>query len=216
MQAEVAHEIKNPLAAILLQAQIAQRGGADAGTREFAARVERAAKKIQKIIDGVQALARDSEDDPVESVTVSRILDDAAEVSQWTLSDKKIPLLVSATETNAVVRCRPSQICQVLVNLIHNARDAIEHLNGPWIRLRAEESPRSISLSVTDAGGGISAEIREHLMEPYFTTKPKGKGTGLGFSISKRIAERHGGALFLDTSVPNTCFRLELPKAIPV
>lgn len=210
--AEIAHEIKNPLTALLLQAQLAQRADRATETKELAARVERSIKKIQGIIDSVQTLVREEDSDPLESVPVSRILEEAAEVSKWTLSQKKIPLSVNDAVGGAIVRCCPSQICQVLVNLIHNARDAVENLKDPWIKIGVHESPSSVSLSVTDAGSGISPTVRSRLMEPYFTTKPKGKGTGLGLSISRRIMERHGGSLFLDAAEPNTCFRLEFPR----
>lgn len=218
VQAEVSHEIKNPLSAMLLQAQIMQRNGGDAKAMEFAHRIEISVKRIQKIIDGVQILTRNSEADPFESVSIGTVIDHAAEISKWTLSSKRIPLLVNAAASNATVRCRPAQICQVLINLIHNARDAVENLHEPWIRINAEERSDSISLSVTDSGNGISAEVQKKLMEPYFTTKPAGKGTGLGLAISRKIAETHGGSLFLDTKALHTCFRLELPKfcAIPV
>lgn len=216
-QAELSHEIKNPLAAMLLQAQLMQRSREDGRGKDFARRVEASIRQIQKVIDGAQILARNAEADPFEPVRVEKIIQDATEISKWTLSSKGISLRVEAGASDATIKCRPVQICQVLVNLIHNARDAVENLKEPWIRISAEEKSNTVSLVVTDAGNGISPEVQTHLMEPFFTTKPAGKGTGLGLSISRQIAETHGGSLFLDTKAPHTCFRLELPKfcAIP-
>jgi two-component system CheB/CheR fusion protein len=66
-------------------------------------------------------------------------------------------------------------------------------------------------LTVTDSGDGIDAKIAEKVMTPFFTTKKDQKGTGIGLSLSRSIARRHGGDLVLDTESRNTTFRLELP-----
>jgi two-component system sensor histidine kinase DctS len=113
------------------------------------------------------------------------------------------------------LECRAVQISQVLLNLINNACDAISSLNEKWILINAIERNNLIEISVTNSGPKIPAHIREKLMQPFFTTKEVGMGTGLGLSLSKTIAEAHGGRLYLDLGAENTRFVLELPKISP-
>mgnify|MGYP002379626817 FL=1 len=91
---------------------------------------------------------------------------------------------------------------QVLVNILNNGHDAVLELNERWIRI--EVSDRVIK--IIDSGTGIPKNIAEKLMQPFFTTKPVGKGIGLGLSISKGIIEKHGGEIFIDSHHSNTCF----------
>jgi two-component system sensor histidine kinase HupT/HoxJ len=69
----------------------------------------------------------------------------------------------------------------------------------------------SIVIDVADSGPGIDDKIRPHLMDPFFTTKSPGLGTGVGLSLSRAIAQDHGGTLTLCSNTRNTCFRLVLP-----
>jgi C4-dicarboxylate-specific signal transduction histidine kinase len=100
----------------------------------------------------------------------------------------------------------------VLVNLIANACDAVRNQNERWIRIHLEPKPGGIEITVTDSGPGIKGDIREKIMNPFFTTKLKGKGTGLGLSISKSIIERHHGTLSLSSASKNTQFVIFLPR----
>jgi signal transduction histidine kinase len=104
------------------------------------------------------------------------------------------------------------QICQVLLNLLQNAFDAVVDCEGErWVELDVSVQKRWLVFSVTDSGPGIPDEARSRIMEPFFTTKPVGKGTGLGLSISRTIAFDHGGTLALAQEPGHTCFRLILP-----
>ena len=104
------------------------------------------------------------------------------------------------------------QICQVLLNLLQNAYDELVDWEGDrWVKLDVTFCPGWVVFSVSDSGPGISPEHRAHIMEPFFTTKPVGKGIGLGLSTSRSIALEHGGTLELDEESPHTCFRLKLP-----
>jgi two-component system NtrC family sensor kinase len=108
------------------------------------------------------------------------------------------------------VWCIPSQINQVILNLIVNAAHAIESKGQITIRTACDGD--SICLEVRDTGCGIPPEIQKRIFEPFFTTKPVGKGTGLGLSITYGIVQRHAGRIEVD-SVPGTgtAFRVILP-----
>jgi signal transduction histidine kinase len=110
---------------------------------------------------------------------------------------------------------------QLLVNLLSNARDALDTLpaDAPRtvrIRARASPEPGLVVIEVADNGPGIAAEVRERIFEPFFTTKDVGKGTGLGLSIVCRIVADCGGRLTVETGPgTGTTFRIELPVAQP-
>ena len=107
---------------------------------------------------------------------------------------------------------RSVHIAQVLLNLLHNASDAVSGTPDPWIWLEVIERNESVELRITDSGKGIPLLIQEKIFQPFFTTKDVGTGTGLGLSISMGIIRDHGGQLEIDNNCPNTCFVIRLPK----
>lgn len=215
VSANIAHEIRNPLAAIQLQAQLLiHRGSSGALTPDSAIsaaeKIEATARKIGKIISGLLSLSRDAENDPPEPVEIDSLIGETLEFCEENLSRKGIALERTGGRENIYVSCRPVQISQVLLNLINNARDAIESLEERWIRVSTQVKGGFVEISVEDSGTGLSPKARSRIMEPFYTTKKNGKGTGLGLSISRQILERHGGELRL-ADTRNTCFVVKLP-----
>jgi signal transduction histidine kinase len=111
------------------------------------------------------------------------------------------------------VACSPSQINQVLLNMMSNAAQAIEHAQGKLL-LKTEADGDWVRISIQDNGKGIAAEHLQKIFDPFFTTKPVGQGTGLGLSISYQIIQAHGGTIQV-ASVPGkgTRFVISLPAA---
>jgi len=95
---------------------------------------------------------------------------------------------------------------------LNNAHDAIAARAEKWIKISVVDGNGFLEIKVTDSGTGISAEIREKIFQPFFTTKEIGKGTGMGLSISSGIIKNHCGELRVDEKCPNTCFSIRLPK----
>ncbi|MEM9088855.1 MAG: ATP-binding protein [Cyanobacteria bacterium P01_F01_bin.53] len=142
-------------------------------------------------------------------------------------STSERPEIQVAREYGALppVSCYPSQLNQVVMNLLANAIDALEeHSQGQSfqaltaapniIRVHTEAVTADwVSITITDNGPGIKPETIAKLFEPFFTTKPVGQGTGLGLSISYQIiVEKHGGKLTCDSTVgTGTQFKIELP-----
>jgi len=110
------------------------------------------------------------------------------------------------------IECRPVEICQLLLNLLNNAHDAVENSQTKWIEIVIRDFDDKIELTISDSGPGVPDRIKDKIMEPFFTTKPKGKGTGLGLNISRNIVEKHEGTMALDQSLLKTQFIIRLPK----
>jgi C4-dicarboxylate-specific signal transduction histidine kinase len=110
------------------------------------------------------------------------------------------------------VRLGHEQLVQVFLNLIMNAADALGGRGS--IELLAERSMDGVRIVVTDDGPGVAEAVREHLFEPFVTTKDVGKGTGLGLAVSRGLVESAGGTLELDAShARGARFVIELPAA---
>jgi PAS domain S-box-containing protein len=224
MSGNIAHEVNNPLTAILLRAQRLLRlaegedGRLDralvAGTgRE----IEKTVQRIARIVDALRSFARDVEQDPTRPESVHQIVADTVELCAQRFQQHAIALEVDPIAPDLVVECRSVQISQVVLNLLGNAHDAVEGGATRWVRLSAAAGPRpeEVEIAVTDSGPGVPAELQGRIMEPFFTTKPMGKGTGLGLSVSKGIAEAHGGRLVHDLTSRATRFVLVLRRRIP-
>ena len=115
------------------------------------------------------------------------------------------------------IPCAPSQINQVLLNLLNNAAQAIDGFGRIVLKTWAEDS--AVFISVQDSGRGMSAEVQARVFDPFFTTKPVGEGTGLGLSISYKIIQDHGGQIRV-ASEPGRgtrfLIRLPRPQALPL
>lgn len=215
MAGGIAHEINNPLAIISAKAQMLSQLSdkiQPSAIREYADRIEQTVQRIAAIVRGMRTFSRNGENDPMTISELQTIVNDTLEFCRGNLSRHEITLDVSI-EPDLILECRPTQISQVILNLINNAQDAIQNYEEKWIRVAASSNRGVITIKVTDSGKGIRTDIAERMMQPFFTTKDVGKGTGLGLSISRGIIEDHHGHLYLDESAPNTCFVIELPEA---
>jgi C4-dicarboxylate-specific signal transduction histidine kinase len=209
MAGEIAHEINNPLAIIHGNAMLLRTLEASPQVKEFAGIIEVTAQRISNVVRGMRALARDSRQDPFQPTPLSTVLQDTMLFCKE--RSRSVELTVSQPPEDLILRCRSSEISQVLVNLLNNSFDAVEGSPSPWVKL--EIAPRSghVELSVLDSGRGIPRELRARIQEPFFTTKEAGKGLGLGLSIARTIVESHGGVLWLDEKSPQTRFVFTVP-----
>jgi signal transduction histidine kinase len=108
-----------------------------------------------------------------------------------------------------------SELNQVWTNLVDNAIDAMEGRGTLTLRARRDPEGDGVQVSVCDSGPGIPDGIRERLFEPFYTTKPPGKGTGLGLHISHNVVARHGGRIEVSSSDTGACFEVSLPAHVP-
>jgi signal transduction histidine kinase len=219
MSGNIAHEVNNPLMAIQLRAErlirFAESNKLDADLVVKAAReIENTVQRIARIVDALRSFARDAEKDPMLPERVVVVVSDAVELCAERFRQHAISLEVEPIAADLQVQCRPVQVCQILLNLLSNAHDAVEGRANPWVRIAAHAaSDDEVEVSVTDSGPGIPPELQRRIMEPFFTTKEVGRGTGLGLSVSKGIAEVQGGRLAHEPGAPNTRFVLTLKRA---
>jgi len=145
-----------------------------------------------------------------ERVDVHRLIDSALKIGGNLLRKKDITVVRQFGDIPPI-ECSPAQINQVLLNLITNAAQAIEHAQGR-ITLRTHAVGHYLLIAVEDNGKGIPAEYIARIFDPFFTTKPIGQGTGLGLSICYQIIEQHGGRIrAASTPGTGTRFLVALP-----
>lgn len=216
MAGGIAHEINTPLTVLQLLAEqleikIQDKNFDQKKALETAQIVLSTVDRISVIVSGLRKFARNGANDPMSVVSAKLLLDDTLSFCKERFHTNGVKLTISPCD-EILVRCRSTEISQVLLNLLNNAFDAVEGLPEKWIKVNVLESPSEIEISVEDSGAGIPAEVRGKLMQPFFTTKQIGKGTGLGLSISKGIVEAHGGTLEIDSACAQTRFVIRLPK----
>lgn len=217
MAGGIAHEINNPLAVIVADASKVQllSERKRLSPEELAASVERilsTTERIAKIIKGLRTFARDGEKDPYQTTAARDIVSDTLEFCYARFKSHGVELRVGDIPETVQFECRPVQVAQVLLNLLNNAFDAISKAPSPWVLIEVLDSAESVQFIVTDCGTGIPKEIADRILEPFFSTKGVGQGTGMGLSISSGIVKNHQGELFLDRESRHTRFVARFPK----
>lgn len=220
MASGIAHEINNPLTIILNRtSQLKTLVQADTMNRPIILKeiekIEATFQRIVKIIRGLKAFSRNADNDPMISCDLNSVIDETMELCLERFKTTGIDIKILGLDHLYTLSCRPAQISQVLLNLLNNSFDAICKTANPWIEIRVslknEIRGTSIQIRVIDSGKGIPHGIAEKMMDPFFTTKDVGQGTGLGLPISKGIVEEHHGKLWLEKESEHTTFVIELP-----
>jgi signal transduction histidine kinase len=219
MAGGIAHEINNPLAIIQAKTDLLKKriklGVADP---EFILtgldKIDETCHRIVTIIKGLRSFSRNSEKDPLVPVKIGTIIKEVLGLINEKLKMSSIELHIG-NFGDFRVKGRPAQLGQVFMNMLSNAYDAVQGLPEKWIKLDYILQEDKIIISLCDSGPGISPEVEDKLMQPFFTTKELGKGTGLGLSIAKGIIEDHNGNIWVDRRRKNTCFCIELPLINP-
>lgn len=219
MAADVAHEINNPLTIIDLHINRIKKITNNQTTLNNSTEILGSVEKIQnmisrmvKIIKGLKSISRDGNDDPKIPFKVASMIDEVRALVEMKIKGQDIFFSVFLNDPYVEVIGREVQISQVLVNLINNSVDAISTLPEKWIKLDINVSYNHVAFTITDSGQGISEDLQQNIMRPFFTTKAANKGTGLGLSISKSIVEEHEGVFKYNENSKNTQFVFTLKK----
>jgi signal transduction histidine kinase len=212
----VAHEINNPLEAIInLFYLLEKHPSLDQEAQHYARMAEQELLRISHITKQTLSFYRESAQ--AIAVSIPMLLDDILELQSRQLQAKGI-MVERRYGSEAIVLGFPVELKQVFLNLIANAIQAMPE--GGRLRIhirqvyRATKETAGVRVSVLDTGSGIGPEDAKHLFEPFFTTK-SAKGTGLGLWICKGIVEKYEGTIgFRSTSLPGrsvTCFSVFIP-----
>ncbi|WP_164561704.1 PAS domain-containing protein [Nitratidesulfovibrio vulgaris] len=227
LAAGVAHEINSPANAIINCADLLMEDAFDSAmVRDMARRIRSEGQRVAAITHNLLAFARERKPPPPPAlVDVKVVLRDTLELTAAQMRAEGILLEVSCSSGALHVLGRTRELQQVFLNIVSNARHALNAIPGSAARcLSINAEPRAagscvsgpvVSVSFRDTGGGIDPSIRDRVMEPFFTTKGEGRGTGLGLSISNAIIEDHGGVLRIESDgETGTCVTVELPQMV--
>jgi C4-dicarboxylate-specific signal transduction histidine kinase len=172
-------------------------------------------ERIQRTIQGLRSLSHDASGDPFQKTPVANIILNTVELCQERFRLNSIDIRNETPGPNVAIECRPSQISQVILNLLNNSFDAVKELPEKWIKLTVTDRKECVEIAVEDSGWGIPKETADRLFVPFFTTKSAQRGLGLGLSISHAIIDAHHGEMILDSSCSHTRFLVRLPKRQP-
>jgi len=208
LSANLAHEIRNPLASISGAAGILTRGAAPQEYLEDSLEIiQKESQRLNKLLTGFLNFAKPREP-RLQRTDPGALLDSVASLISNVARENQICVVCETREDSAEIACDPEQIRQVLLNLVLNAIEA--SAPGGSVRLRSVCEADRVLLQVQDSGAGISEDVAGKIFEPFFTTKAK--GTGLGLAISSAIITQHGGSLSFRNNVRGgTTFSIELP-----
>ncbi|MFO7561854.1 MAG: AAA family ATPase [Enhygromyxa sp.] len=226
LAAGVAHEINNPVQGILNYAElIALRSREPAQVEEFAVEIVKESDRVATIVRNLLAFSRQEAERQVEVIEIGRLLQSTLSLVHAVLRKDHIMLVNAPGNHEAKVECRPQQIQQILMNLITNARDAINQRHGfaegggghKRITIQVERIERAgrawVRVVVEDTGAGIPESVLPHIFDPFFTTKGRDQGTGLGLAVSHGLASDNRGELTVETRAgEGSRFFLDLPE----
>ncbi len=217
----VAHEINNPLNGILNYGQlILDTENVDNTTKVYAKEIIRESERVATIVKNLLDFSRQN-NQAHSYANIEDIIRKTTSLINTIIKHDQIDLQISIAEDISRIKCRSQQIQQVIMNLLTNARDALNekykgYHENKIINISCKEFIKEdrkwISITVTDNGSGIPDEIKDKIFDPFFSTKDKNLGTGLGLSISYGIVDAHHGEVLLETKKDEyTQFTVLLP-----
>jgi signal transduction histidine kinase len=208
--ARVAHEVNNPLAIIKTAVRIIRnQSRPDSPTTASLQMIEEEISRIARIIQDLLEFSRPPPP-AQEWVQVNTIILGLEPLLEQGLGEKQIGLKVILEPELPRVLISSDQLKQVILNMVRNAEDAMPQ--GGELRICTARQGPFVDLSIADTGCGIPAGHREHIFDPFFTTKQRGKGVGLGLSVSNGIITAVNGRIELESEVgKGSTFRVSLP-----
>ncbi len=209
LAAHIAHEINNPLQILVGHIQLLESGVGDSQRRIQIIRQQ--IYRISDITARLLSFARSRPDDAdIRNLDLREAVQDVLSFVDAQLRRDGIDVFTDFEEKPVATAISPTHMQQVLLNIVMNARDAMPE--GGQLAISVFAKNNSAVVSIADTGTGISKEVVDEIFEPYFTTKPAGKGTGVGLSISKDLIEQHNGSInCLSEEGKGTTFTISLP-----
>ena len=215
LAAGAAHEINNPLTAILGYSDLLiEEHPAQTRAHTLGEKIRDQARRTKDLVTNLLSFARQV---PVEKqlLDLNTVLTGAVQLRNLDLREKNIRIELESRSVLPAVRGDPNQLLQVFYHLISNAVDAMETNGGGVLLIRTLREKGTVVVEVSDTGPGMREP--DKVFDPFYTTKPVGKGTGLGLSICYGVMQEHGGHITGFNRPEGGCtFRLELPAVLAV
>jgi two-component system, NtrC family, sensor kinase len=190
--AGVAHEVNNPLAGLKNCVRRLERADLpEPKRREYLGLMEEGLARVEEVVRRLLDFGR-PHPPRLEPVSASRLADESAALVRPLLERRRIRAVVTGT-AGCVALADRRLAEQAVVNLLLNAGYVTE--DGGEVRIRLLRADGRVGIAVEDDGPGIPADVRDRILDPFFSTKPEGEGTGLGLSVTRTIADAHGGEL---------------------
>ena len=209
LAAGAAHEINNPLTAILgFSDLLADDSTLSEKARVTAGKIRDQARRTKTLVGNLLSFARQV---PVERtlLDINTVVANAVQLRTLDLKSSTVKIELLPESVLPSVRGDGNQLVQVFFNIISNAVDAMEGAHGGVLTIKTMRNRGNVAVMFTDSGPGIKEPHR--VFDPFYTTKPVGKGTGLGLSICFGIIEEHGGKIFCyNGQHGGAVFRVEL------
>jgi signal transduction histidine kinase len=204
ISAGLAHELKQPLTAISLAAEVAQVQAQQIGASSIIHRLAQIVDEVDKTVHLIESLRRFARGSGAEfdlrSVSLAAVVESAVSLVSRHLGALSVDLDVSTVAPGLAVFGEPEAIKQIMVNFLTNAGDAVGALGSGirrrvTVRVEKDAASSKVAISVADNGGGIAPNVLPRLFEPFVTTKPAEVGTGLGLSVSHGLARAMMGEI---------------------
>jgi signal transduction histidine kinase/ActR/RegA family two-component response regulator len=219
LAAGVAHDLSNVLTAILGHAEDLTDVVDDECARAHAGAIETAVHRSIALIDDLMSLSRGDDGRPVAVVDVNAVVATVVEMLR-PLIGEDISVTVNLHASPCTVRSQWSRLERIVVNLVVNAREALVNCGELTVSTEVTELAvaagelepgQYTAITVADTGSGINLENIDHIFDPFFSTKKRAGGTGIGLSTVRDIARHAGGAVQIESSVNGTIARVLLP-----
>ncbi len=213
LAAGIAHEINNPLTAVIGFSELwLIKGVDDDKLRSDLGKIHEAGLKAAEIVKDLLCFSKDQKRIEKGPMLLNEAVESSLKLIRSYYEKENINLDEDLTSGLPHILGNLGQIQQVVLNLVSNARDAIlESGRGGGIEVLTRGLDGRVVLEVSDNGPGIPDEIQDKIFEPFYTTKPPGKGTGLGLFIAYSIIKEHNGKISLRSQEGETTFIVELP-----
>jgi two-component system NtrC family sensor kinase len=212
--AGVAHELNNPLTAVIGFAELLSQTGTDDTVRPHLELIAKSAHRCHKIVHNLLSFARQHEPER-KLIQVNATMDEVLEIMAYDLRTSNIKVVKEFQSDLPPILGDTHQLQQVFINIVANARQAIGAAqNSGKITVRTRIADRMVRIEIADNGPGISPANMARIFDPFFTTKPQGQGTGLGLSLVYGMVQEHGGTITARSDFGHgATFMIDLPIA---
>lgn len=201
LAASIAHELNNPLATVTLRVEMLQGTmPPDAPQRRALEVIEQEVERMGQLVGNLLQFTRRGQQQG-STLDVREEIKCTLELIHYHLRNRHIAVVCQFAPDVPMVQADRLQLRQLFLNLFTNASDAMPQGGTLTLLVRTDPPGQQIEIAISDTGMGIEAEDLPRVMEPFFTTKPEGRGTGLGLPICRRIVQEHQGALYIVSTV---------------